>query len=425
MRHINRYPQKGMRLTLMLLPFVVLIAAWFMGSAVRLEANPQDKLLPGLSQMVAAIDRMAFTPDKRSGEYLLWADTLISLSRLLTGLAVSSLIGLVIGIAAGVFPMYRAALSPLLTVVSMIPPLAILPVLFIVFGLDELSKVMLIVIGITPMLARDLEQRAQEIPAELFIKAQTLGANSWTLVLRVVLPQLLSRLITSAPAAGLGMAVPDLRRGHLRHRRAGVPHFPGAALYGDGRDYSLCHLDHLAGMADGSGAAPAAQSLFPVGGRRPGMSFIDIKNIWQEYGDHVVLERINLQVKEGEFCSMVGASGCGKSTFLRLLLGQEKPTRGAILLDGQPLAAEPDRSRGVVFQRYSVFPHLNVLDNVAIGLELPASPLLGRLFGGRKREARQQAQRMLEKVGWGTPWINTRRSSPAGCNSGWPLPRRS
>jgi ABC-type nitrate/sulfonate/bicarbonate transport system permease component len=304
-----------MRLTLMLLPFVVLIAAWFMGSAVRLEANPQDKLLPGLSQMVAAIDRMAFTPDKRSGEYLLWADTLISLSRLLTGLAVSSLIGLVIGIAAGVFPMYRAALSPLLTVVSMIPPLAILPVLFIVFGLDELSKVMLIVIGITPMLARDLEQRAQEIPAELFIKAQTLGANSWTLVLRVVLPQLLSRLITSAPAAGLGMAVPDLRRGHLRHRRAGVPHFPGAALYGDGRDYSLCHLDHLAGMADGSGAAPAAQSLFPVGGRRPGMSFIDIKNIWQEYGDHVVLERINLQVKEGEFCSMVGASGCGKSTF--------------------------------------------------------------------------------------------------------------
>ncbi|PLM28837.1 lauroyl acyltransferase, partial [Klebsiella quasipneumoniae] len=56
------------------------------------------------------------------------------------------------------------------------------------------------------------------------------------------------------------------------------------------------------------------------------MSFIDIKNIWQEYGDHVVLERINLQVKEGEFCSMVGASGCGKSTFLRLLLGQEQPT---------------------------------------------------------------------------------------------------
>jgi NitT/TauT family transport system ATP-binding protein len=52
------------------------------------------------------------------------------------------------------------------------------------------------------------------------------------------------------------------------------------------------------------------------------MSFITINNIWQEYGDHVVLENLNLTVKEGEFCSMVGASGCGKSTFLRLLLGR-------------------------------------------------------------------------------------------------------
>ena len=205
--------------------FVVLIAARFMDRRVRLEANPQDKLLPGLSQMVAAIDRMAFTPDKRSGEYLLWADTLISLSRLLTGLAVLVADRPRHRHRRRRLPMYRAALSPLLTVVSMILPLAIpAGAVYRLWPLDELSKVMLIVIGITPMLARDLEQRAQEIPAELFIKAQTLGANSWTLVLRVVLPQLLSRLITSpAPAAGLGMAVPHLRRGHLRHRRAGVP----------------------------------------------------------------------------------------------------------------------------------------------------------------------------------------------------------
>ncbi|MEC3939622.1 ATP-binding cassette domain-containing protein, partial [Leclercia adecarboxylata] len=89
------------------------------------------------------------------------------------------------------------------------------------------------------------------------------------------------------------------------------------------------------------------------------MSFITINNIWQEYGDHVVLERLNLQINEGEFCSMVGASGCGKSTFLRLLLGQEKPSKGTITLDGKPLTAEPDSRRGVVFQRYSVFPHLS------------------------------------------------------------------
>jgi NitT/TauT family transport system permease protein len=77
----------------------------------------------------------------------------------------------------------------------MIPPLAVLPILFIVFGLDELSKVVLIVIGITPMMIRDLQQRTSDIPEELWIKAQTLGASSWTLILRVIVPQLLPRLL--------------------------------------------------------------------------------------------------------------------------------------------------------------------------------------------------------------------------------------
>ncbi|MFC3608238.1 ABC transporter ATP-binding protein [Stutzerimonas tarimensis] len=132
-----------------------------------------------------------------------------------------------------------------------------------------------------------------------------------------------------------------------------------------------------------------------------GKPFIQVKNVWQEYGDQTVLERLDLNIAEGEFCTLVGASGCGKSTFLRMLLGQERPSRGEILLDGSPIAAEPDASRGVVFQRYSVFPHLSVLDNVAIGLELPRAPLLGRLLGGAKRRAREEAATMLEKVGLG------------------------
>ncbi len=131
------------------------------------------------------------------------------------------------------------------------------------------------------------------------------------------------------------------------------------------------------------------------------MSFISVNNVWQQYAEQVVLERLNLSIDEGEFCTLVGTSGCGKSTFLRLLLGQEVPSRGQILLDGQPLTGEPDASRGVVFQRYSVFPHLSVLDNVALGLELPQAKLLGRLFGQAKRAAREQAAAMLGKVGLG------------------------
>jgi NitT/TauT family transport system ATP-binding protein len=128
-------------------------------------------------------------------------------------------------------------------------------------------------------------------------------------------------------------------------------------------------------------------------------AFIEVKNVWQSYGDQVVLENLNLSIAEGEFCTLVGASGCGKSTFLRLLLGQEQPSKGKILLDGQPLRNEPDASRGVVFQRYSVFPHLSVLENVVIGLELPRSPFSGRLFGRAKGEAREQARGILAKVG--------------------------
>lgn len=193
MRLINRHPDRAGRLLLVLLPFALLLLAYFTGSASRLAENPNDKLLPSATQMVEAVQRLAFTEDKRSGQYLFWQDSASSLKRLATGLAIAALLGLCLGIAAGTLPLFGTPLSPLLTV----PPLAILPILFIVFGLGELSKVMLIVIGIAPCIARDLEQRAREIPRELLIKAQTLGANTWTLILRVVLPQLLPRLLIS------------------------------------------------------------------------------------------------------------------------------------------------------------------------------------------------------------------------------------
>jgi NitT/TauT family transport system permease protein len=197
MRFINRVPNRGGRLLLALLPLVLLLLVYAAASAARLSDNPDDKLLPSLTQMADAVHHMAFVQDERTGEYLMWTDTLVSLQRLALGLGLAALVGLGLGIAAGTFPLLGASLSPLLAVVSVIPPLAILPILFIVFGLDELSKVMLIAIGVAPLLARDLEQRAREIPHEVMVKAQTLGANSWTIVLRVVLPPLFSRLLVS------------------------------------------------------------------------------------------------------------------------------------------------------------------------------------------------------------------------------------
>ncbi len=129
------------------------------------------------------------------------------------------------------------------------------------------------------------------------------------------------------------------------------------------------------------------------------MSAIRIDNVWKEYDDHIVLERISLDIAARSFIALVGPSGCGKTTFLRMLLGEEAPTRGQILIDGVPLKPEPDADRGVVFQRYSVFPHLTVLQNVLLGRELQQSRVLGRLFGVAYRQARDEAMALLAEVG--------------------------
>ena len=126
---------------------------------------------------------------------------------------------------------------------------------------------------------------------------------------------------------------------------------------------------------------------------------LSLRNIWVEYGEKVVLERISLDIAEGSFVSIIGPSGAGKSSLLRVILGQEQPTRGTITLDGAPLPAECGPDRGVVFQRYSVFPHLTVLGNTLLGLEFSASPFTARLFGSARRAAVAQAEAMLEQVG--------------------------
>jgi NitT/TauT family transport system ATP-binding protein len=129
------------------------------------------------------------------------------------------------------------------------------------------------------------------------------------------------------------------------------------------------------------------------------MTQVTVKRLWKEFGSQVVLENVNLQLDDHEFVTVVGASGCGKTTFLRMLLGIESPTRGEMLIDGKLLPPEPGPDRGIVFQRYSLFPHLTVLQNLLLGLELRGAPLLGRLFGARRRRALNRADQLLEAVG--------------------------
>ena len=144
------------------------------------------------------------------------------------------------------------------------------------------------------------------------------------------------------------------------------------------------------------------------------MSAISVQGLWKSYGERSVLERIDLDVASGEFCTLVGASGCGKTTFLRILLSQERPTRGTVLLEDRPLPPEPEPGRGVVFQRYSVFPHLTVLQNVVLGLEFQGSRRLGRLFGAARRRALEDGERWLAAVGL----TSSRDAYPASLSGG-------
>jgi len=119
---------------------------------------------------------------------------------------------------------------------------------------------------------------------------------------------------------------------------------------------------------------------------------LTIDRITAHYGTTQVLEDLSLSVAEGELVSLLGASGCGKTTTLRLVAGFLQPTSGAIRLGGKDLTRLPAHQRdiGLVFQNYALFPHLSVRDNVAFGLKQ-------RRIAGDARRARADA--MLDRVG--------------------------
>src|SRR5947209_1533354 len=100
------------------------------------------------------------------------------------------------------------------------------------------------------------------------------------------------------------------------------------------------------------------------------MALIEVQGASVSYGrpPRRILESIELEICEGEFICLLGQTGCGKSTLLRLILGSEQPASGRILIDGV-VHQRPDRTRGYVPQKYSLFPDKTVLDNITFGAE--------------------------------------------------------
>lgn len=120
-------------------------------------------------------------------------------------------------------------------------------------------------------------------------------------------------------------------------------------------------------------------------------TIVDIKGVNKIYGTNHVVKDLNLLVEEGEFLTLLGSSGCGKTTTLRMIAGFEEPTTGSITVEGEPIEdKEPyERNVNTVFQSYALFPHMTIYDNVAYGLKMKKIP---------KKEIKERVLKMLEMV---------------------------
>ena len=195
MRWVNRQLRRPERLFLGGVPIVLLLLLYLFAAAQRHSLNPADKILPLPGGMIASMSALMSQPDPLSGKLIFLADTLASLQRLGLGIGISTVMALVVGLALGVLPPVRATFGPLVTGIAVIPPIALLPILFIALGLGETAKVALIVLGIAPVMVRDIAAHVAALPREQLIKAQTLGAGSWQIMIRVALPQAMPRLL--------------------------------------------------------------------------------------------------------------------------------------------------------------------------------------------------------------------------------------
>lgn len=179
---------------LSLLLFSILVVGYITVSYMRHAENPGDKIMPTVSQLLDGAKR-AISID-RNGERPIIEDTLASLKRLGLGVFIGAFFGIVIGISMGLFPLFEALLLRFVLYVGKIPPLAILPLIFVFVGIGEQLKVILIIIGLAFPIALDTyfnvsPASKRGVPRELLVKALSLGANTPEMVSKIVLPQIM------------------------------------------------------------------------------------------------------------------------------------------------------------------------------------------------------------------------------------------
>jgi NitT/TauT family transport system permease protein len=199
---INAQPGKVSTFVLSWILFVTGIALYFYASVERHKENPDDRVVPTITQLGEGLyDAALGAPDGRSlparfFDSMLWLDTVASAKRF--GWAMILLVpAVILGLHVGMFPYIGVFFLRFILFFDKIIALSVLPILFIAFGIDELSKVMLIVIGVTPTIILDTINLTKGVPKEQIVKGFTLGASDFAIAYRVVLKQIFPRILNS------------------------------------------------------------------------------------------------------------------------------------------------------------------------------------------------------------------------------------
>jgi len=171
-----------------LILFILLLVCYIVISNIRHIDNPQDKIVPSLLQLGQGI-KNSLSPNE-AGVIPLLVDTTSSLARFFVGLILATLVGIFFGVILGIFPLVESLFARFILYFDKIPPLALLPIIFIFSGLGESTKILLIVIGVSPSIILDIYLHVKAFPKEQIIKAITLGANKYKIITKVILPQI-------------------------------------------------------------------------------------------------------------------------------------------------------------------------------------------------------------------------------------------
>lgn len=207
---VHAKPNRVGTIVLSWMLFAVGLSLYFYTSQKRHRDNPEDRIMPTVTQMFHGIsdastkpaeDDDSTLPDNASLRHrffasMLWKDTLATSRRFIYSILLL-IPAVLLGMHMGLFPYVGVFFLRFILFFDKIVALSLLPILFIVFGIDELSKIMLIVIGVTPTIILDTFNLTKGVPSEQVVKAFTLGASDFDVAYRVVMRQIMPRVLTS------------------------------------------------------------------------------------------------------------------------------------------------------------------------------------------------------------------------------------